>query len=248
MRQDGFFPENIQESFNKYFPYIMEVRKRLLFIAAIFVASGLFGFFYYEKIINIILSLLNFTGVNVAFTSPFQFFTLSINSGLLAGLIITFPLILWQVLTFIRPALTKKEYKIIVTLIPLTLVLFILGFFYGVAIMKYVIAIFYEKSVELNIGNLLDINLLLSKVIMTGVFMGLSFQFPIVLTMLMRLSVVKYKQFVKQRMLAYAVAVIFAAFLPPTDVLSLVFLTLPLVFLFELTLLLNKLLLKSHLI
>jgi sec-independent protein translocase protein TatC len=248
MEPEDIFSVNFQDGFNKYFPYLLEIRKRLMFIAAIFIVSGFFGFFYYEKIISIILNLLNLTGVNIVFTSPFQFFTLAINSGFLAGLIITFPLILIQFLTFIKPALTNKEYKTIVILLPLTIILFAGGFLYGVGIMKYVVAIFYQKSVELNIGNLLDINLLLSKIILTGVLMGLSFQFPAAMTILMRLKIVKYKDFIKQRLLAYSAAIIFAALLPPTDVISLAFLTIPLVMLFEITLVLNKVLLKTHLL
>ena len=219
MDTDDLLSINFQDSFNKYFPYLMEIRKRLMFIAAIFVVSGSVGFFYYEKIISTILRALNFTGVNVVFTSPFQFFTLAINSGILAGLLVAFPLILYQIITFIKPALTKKECKTIVSLIPITILLFVVGFFYGVAIMKYVVALFYQKSIELSIGNLLDINMLLSKIIMTGLLMGISFQFPLAMTILMRLKVVKYKDFIKQRLIAYAVALIFAALLPPTDIL-----------------------------
>ncbi|OGM14288.1 hypothetical protein A3A76_00195 [Candidatus Woesebacteria bacterium RIFCSPLOWO2_01_FULL_39_23] len=248
MEEESFLPATIQDSFNKYFPYLMEIRKRLFFIAAIFLVSGIFGFIYYEKIISTILHLLNLTGVNIVFTSPFQFFTLSINSGFLVGVIVSAPLIFAQILSFIRPALTKKEYKITITLLPVTIILFILGFFYGVSIMKYIVTIFYQKSQELNIGNLLDINLLLGKIITTGILLGVAFEFPIIMTILMRLNVIKYKDFIKQRFLAYCVAIIFAALLPPTDILSLMLLTLPLVMLFELTLILNKLFLKSHLL
>ncbi|PIZ99175.1 MAG: Sec-independent protein translocase TatC, partial [Candidatus Levybacteria bacterium CG_4_10_14_0_2_um_filter_35_8] len=47
--------------------------------------------------------------------------------------------------------------------------------------------------------NFLDINRLLSSILITGALMGMAFQFPIVLTVLMRLKVVKYKALVKQR-------------------------------------------------
>lgn len=248
MDKDGLLSTNFKEGYKKYFTFLTEIKKRLFVLAAIFVVSTFVGFFYYERIINLILGTLNFTGVNIVFTSPFQFFTLAINTGILVGLIVTFPIILFQLLFFLKPALTKKEYKLIVTLIPVTLLLFIIGFIYGVAIMKYIVTIFYQKSVELKIGTLLDINLLLSKIILTGSFMGIAFEYPIVMTVLMRLKVIKYEVFTRQRFVAYSVAIIFAAFLPPTDLLSLIFLTIPLLMLFELTLLLNKVLLKSHLI
>lgn len=237
----------LQDTINKYFPYLMEVRKRLLFIVSLFVVAAVFGFFYYERIITFILSFLSFKGINIVFTSPFQFFTLAINSGIFVGFLIIFPLILYQVLAFLKPALRAKEYKLIVVLLPLSILLFLGGFAFGIAVMKYVVAIFYQKSVELQIGNLLDVELLLSKIVLTGLFMGLAFQFPIVMTILMRLKIVKYRLFAGQRLFAYSFAIIFAALLPPTDILSLILLTLPLVIMFELTLILNRIVLKAHL-
>jgi sec-independent protein translocase protein TatC len=238
----------LQDTLNRYYPYLLEIRKRLLFIASLFLIAAVFGFFYYEKIVTFILSFLSFQGVNVVFTSPFQFFTLAVNSGIFVGLVIVFPLILYQLLAFLKPALKSKEYRLVVTLLPLSILLFLGGFAFGIAVMRYVVAIFYQKSVELQIGNLLDVELLLSKIVLTGALMGLAFQFPVVMTVLMRLRVIKYKSFIKQRFLAWSSAIIFAALLPPTDILSLVLLTLPLVILFELTLILNRFVLKAHLL
>jgi sec-independent protein translocase protein TatC len=244
---EGIIPAELQKTINKYYPYLMEIRKRLFFVAALFLISGIVGFFYFEKFVTIILKLLDVTGVNIVFTSPFQFIELAVNSGFIVGLVVIIPVTIWQLLSFLKPALRPKEYKLIVTLLPLSIILFAGGFIFGFAIMKYVITLFYEKSVQLEIGNYLDITFLLSKIVLTGILMGFAFQFPIVLTVLMKLKVVEYKEFVKQRILAWSISLIFAALLPPTDLLSLALLTLPLVILFELTLLLNRVFLKSHL-
>lgn len=246
MVSDTLFTPEIQSAINKYYPYLLEVRKRLLFIASMFLIAGLLGFFYYERIVSVLLATLNVPGVNVVFTSPFQFFTLAINSGILVGMAIMLPLAYIQLLSFLKPALTRKEYKLIVGLVPLSIILFVVGFGFGVIIMRFIITIFYEKSIELNVGNFLDISLILSKIVLTGVLMGVSFQFPIIITILMRLKVVKYEKFSKSRFFAYAISLVFAALLPPTDILSLIMLTLPLIILFEITLLLNKVVLKSH--
>ncbi len=218
----------------------MEIRKRLLFLASVFIVFSIAGFFYYEEIIALILRILNLGNVNIAFTSPFQYFTLSVNSAFLVGLIAVFPLLVYQFLLFLKPALKDREFKLVTILVPLAIILFVIGFAFGFAIMKYVVTIFYQKSVELKIGNLLDISLLLSKIVLTGILMGFAFQFPIIITALIKLKVVALKAFAKQRVFAYLVAVLFAAFLPPTDLLSLALLTLPLVMLFEITLILNR--------
>ena len=46
-------------------------------------------------------------------------------------------------------------------------------------VMRYVIVLFYKKSVELNIGNILDVSLLLSQILITSVLMGIAFQYPV---------------------------------------------------------------------
>ncbi|OGM11441.1 hypothetical protein A2W13_02580 [Candidatus Woesebacteria bacterium RBG_16_36_11] len=239
---------SLLEPYEKYIPFLFEVRKRLVFVVGIFLIASISGFFYYEKIVMFILKFLHLGGVNVVFTSPFQFFTLAINSGIVIGLIVVFPLLLSQVLSFVRPALKTKEYKLLLTLLPFSILLFVFGFGFGVSVMRYVIAIFYQKSVELKIGTVLDIELLLGKIITTGALMGLGFQFPIVMTVLLRLRLIKYKYFVKQRPMAYMIALCFVLLLPPTDLMSDIILTLPLVILFELTLILNRIVLKSHLL
>ena len=111
--------------------------------------------------------------------------------------------------------------------------------------MKYVIKIFLEKSQELNIGNFLDVSNFLSKVISTSALMGIAFQYPIVLAVLAQLKIIKYEFLKKQRAYAYTASLIFAALLPPTDILSLALLTLPLVILFEITLILIRITVKT---
>lgn len=239
---------SLEKSLNTYMPFLVEIRKRLFFVAALFITATLIGFIYYEKIIKLILSLFYLEGVNIVFTSPFQFINLAISAGMLVGLLFTFPLIIYQIITFLKPALNKKEFRTIINLLPISVVLFLAGIGFGIYIMRYVVLIFYERSTGLNVGNFLDISLLLSQIFITAILLGIAFQFPIVLTILMRFKLLKYKSLVKQRLLVYGLSLIFAALLPPTDLLSLVLMAIPLIVLFEVTLLLNKWVLKAHLL
>ena len=236
----------LDNSMVKYMPFLMEIRKRLFFTLAVFLIATILGFIFYEKTTKFILALFSIEGLNIVFTSPFQFISLAINSGLLIGFVAVLPLLMIQVLSFLKPALSSKEYKTVVLLMPIGISLFIVGFSYGVIMMKYMVGLFYEKSLSLDIGNILDINRLLSLILITAVLMGLAFEFPIVLTVLMRLKTIKYHTLVKQRIWAHMSALLFAVILPPTDILSLILLFLPLAMLFEITLLLNKVFLKSH--
>ena len=231
----------LQENVNRYLPFLMELRKRILFLFSVFLVFGIAGFIYYEKIISFSLRLLDLKQAQVVFTSPFQFLNLAISSGLLCGIAAIFPLLILQILSFLKPALKPKEYKFITYLAPISLLLFIFGFGFGAVMMKYVIDLLNRKALALNIGNFLDINTLLSTILLTSSLMGLAFQFPIVLTGLLRLKIITYKFLAKQRIFVYLALLLFVMLLPPTDVFTDFLLALPLAFLFEITLLLNKL-------
>ena len=237
---------SVIEKSEQYMPFLLEVRRRIIFAFAVFFVASALGFIYYEKIIRAILSAFELEGVNIVFTSPFQFINLAINSGFMVGAIVVFPLIIWQIILFTRPALTKQEFRLILSLLPLSILLFLSGMGFGVLIMRWVIMLFYAKSQQLQIGNFLDVSQLLSQVILTGVLMGVAFQFPIILTLLLKTGMVLYKNISDKRIIAYGLSLLFAAILPPTDVLSLIILTIPLILLFELTLALNKYILKTH--
>ncbi len=235
---------SLQDSVEQYLPFILEIRKRALFVIAIFLVFLAIGFLYYDRVIVFLLDVFAIEGVNIVFTSPFQFLTLAITIGMMLGCFFMFPMMLYQVLAFVRPALRPKEYKIILSLIPASILLFITGFSFGLIMMRLVLVLFYQRTVELDIGNVLDISQLFTQILATSVLMGVAFQMPIVLTLLLRFKIIKYSFLAKKRPFAWAIALAFAALLPPTDLFSLVLLTLPIIGLYEATLIINKLFLK----
>lgn len=233
-------PGELQSIAIKYSPFLMEVKKRLFFVLSVFMVAMIIGFTFYEKIIVFLIDILSLKGINIVFTSPFQFINLAISCGVVVGLVFVFPLIISQLLSFLKPALRNKEYKTVLAFLPFSIILFLIGFSFGAFIMKWQIQIFLGRSVALGIGNILDISHLLTTVILTSAMMGVGFQFPIVLLLLMRMGVIKHHQLAKQRPWVYLGSFMFALLLPPDSLLADFILTLPLVILFEFTLLLNK--------
>ncbi len=236
---------DLQNIINKFSPFMMEVRKRIFFTLSIFVIGMIGGFAFYEKIVKFLIDLLSLQGINIVFTSPFQFINLAISCGFVVGLVVAFPLIISQFMSFLKPALRPKEYKMVMGFLPFSIFLFLVGFAFGSIIMKWQIQIFLGRSVALGIGNILDISRLLTTVLLTSALMGIGFQFPVVLLILMRIGVLKHKQLTKQRPWVYLGSFLFALLLPPDSVLADIILTLPLVILFEITLLLNRILERS---
>lgn len=230
----------LKTALNRYSQYLQEVRRRLLFILCVFAASTFTGFFFYEKIIKFLINALSLSGVNIVFTSPFQFISLALSSGIACGIIVSFPLLTFQILRFLKPALKEKEFKLIVKLLPISLFLFLTGLIFGFLIMKWQISMFLERSVALGIGNILDISKLLSTVLLISTFMGVGFEFPILLILIMKLGIVKREKLSKIRMWVYLGSIFFAIVLPADSIIVDIILALPLIILFELTLLLAR--------
>ena len=225
---------------NKYSPYLADIRKRILFTLSVFAVAMLVGFVFYERIIKFLIDILALRGVNVVFTSPFQFINLAISCGIATGLVLIFPLVIYQILSFLKPALRVKEYKMVVGFLPFSISLFLIGFSFGVLIMRWQIQLFLAKSVSLGIGNVLDISRLIGTVLLVSVFMGIAFQFPIIILLLTRIGIIKYGQLSKQRLWVYLGSLIFSILLPLDSILADILLTLPLIIMFELTLILGR--------
>lgn len=229
----------ITELVDRYKPFVVEVKKRLMSLVIAFVGATLLGFIFYEQLIKLLIALLNLDGVNIVFTSPFQFINLAVSCGLALGLIVVFPLLVFQILSFVRPALKRLEYRMVKSLIPFAIFLFLVGFVLGVIVMRWQIEIFTSKSELLGIQNILDFSSLLSTILLTSAFLGVGFQFPIVLIVLQHYDIVNRKQLAKARKWVYLGSFMFALVLPPESIIADIFLSLPLIFLFELSLVLG---------
>lgn len=227
---------------DKYSPFFIEVRKRIIFTFFVFASATIVGFIFYEQIIKFLVNILSLRGVNIVFTSPFQFINLAISCGVSTGLVLVFPLLISQILSFLKPALREREYKMVVSFLPFSLFLFLAGFSFGAFIMRWQIQIFLATSVSLGIGNVLDISKLLTTVLLTSAFLGIGFQFPIALLLLMRAGIIDHNNLSSKRPWIYLSAFIFAILLPADSIMADILLSLPLIALFEITLIINRVL------
>lgn len=230
----------VDDAVSKYLPYLREIQRKLITLLIVILVSGVLGFLYYQKILSFILGTFNLKGVTIIMSSPYQFIDLAINTGIATGVIITFPLTIYYILGFLKPALIKKEYRMISRLVPLALILFVVGFGFGIWVMQFVINIYSQTAIDLNVSNLWDISRFLSQTIVMGLCLAMMFEIPIILTVLIKLNLIKKETIARNRRYYYAIIIVVAALLPPNDVISLSILTLAPVFLFELALLLNK--------
>lgn len=230
---------DFREFADKFQPYLFELRKHIIVIIALFVVGCVVGLFFSQSILYFVLSLFHFDGIKIITTSPYQFIDITFSISFLLGLLFACPYTLIRIYFFMKPALKEHERKFVISFIPFSLILFCVGFYFGLWIMQLVINLYTGLNTSNQITSFWDVQHFLSQIFLISFFTGVVFQLPIVISGLIRLHLYSYQQIASKRKIIYAVLVIIAVLLPSTDVLSLILETLPLFFLFELGLLLN---------
>jgi sec-independent protein translocase protein TatC len=230
----------IFELIQNYGPYLEDLKKRLYRSMIFFVIIFITGIFLSPRIIRFFLYVFRYNDVTVITNSPFQFFDLSISLSLDLALLITIPLVVANLYLFIRPAISKKEFRFLLSWLPISFFLFIFGFFYGFFTMHWAFYSLAQLNMDVGLVNLWDISLFLSGLILTSTLLGILFEFPIAISILMRFGILKRAFLIKHRKVAYAIMLIIVSLLPPTDGLSNIIMILPLIILYESSILFGK--------
>jgi len=220
--------------------HLEELRNRLI---VCFVAIGIgfaASYFFKEEIFDILMRPLKAvmkTGDKVIFTGlPEAFFTY-LKVSLLSGLMLAVPIILYEFWMFVAPGLYQKEKRLMTPIVLLSSF-----FFVGGALFGYFIVFPYGFEFFLSFSNdtiqaLPSMREYLSFSAKLLIAFGLAFELPLVLTFMARLGLVSVEFLTKNR--KYAILIFFAgaAMLTPPDVVTQIMMGVPLMALYELSIL-----------
>jgi sec-independent protein translocase protein TatC len=226
--------------------HLQELRKRLILS---FIAIGIGFFVCYalkEYLFNILSSpLINPkvmpSGGSLIFTSVSEAFFTYMKVAFIAGLMLTSPFILYQIWAFVAPGLYQKEKRYVVPFVLGGSLFFIMGILFGYFIAMPTIFKFLLGYATDFIKPMPSMKEYLSFSIKFLLVFGLVFEFPVVLVLLAKIGVINAKMLARQRKYAILLIFIFAAVMTPPDIISQVIMALPLIGLYELSILLSKL-------
>ncbi len=217
-----------------------DLRHRIYRGVILFIVFFCGGFLSAGIILKKILDIVHIDQVIVATSSPFQFADIAMDVGFFLAIIVSVPYIIGNFYAFIAPALTRREKIGLFKTIPLSAGLFIVGFLYGFFILYYALGLLASINVNLGIANFWNIGQFLSQVLVTSALLGLVFEFPLLLSFLVKLGIIPTQALKTNRRVAYFLTICLTALLPPTDGVSLLAMALPLVLLYEGTILVNN--------
>jgi len=165
-------------------------------------------------------------------------FTYAISMSLLGGVVLGFPFIFYQLWAFIKPGLKFKEKKMARGIVFYVSILFFSGILFGYFVVAPLsIQFFGSFQITGEIENIFTINSYMSTILSTVFYTGLFFLFPIVTYFLTRIGLFDAAFLRKYRKHAIVVILIIAAVVTPPDILSQVIVSIPILLLYEISIL-----------
>jgi sec-independent protein translocase protein TatC len=184
---------------------------------------------------------LNEINVNMQSNTVAGQFGVYVNILLIGGLIVAFPYVFWQFWKFIKPALKTNELNSTRGVIFWVSTLFFIGVLFGYFIVApYTINFFANFSIDENIKNIWTLASYFSTIVPLILGSGLAFQLPLVLYFLAKVDVISVAFLKKYRKHAILIIVIATSAITPPDMLSTIICSIPLVLLYEISIILCK--------
>ncbi len=164
------------------------------------------------------------------------------------GFILAFPYILWEFWKFIKPALYEKERKNAKVFISVSSLLFFIGVLFGYyVIVPMSINFFATFTVSPEIKNEFNITSYISLIKTSVIACGLFFELPIIIYFLTRLGLITPKFLKDYRRYAVVIVLILAAIVTPPDVVSQIIVSIPLLILYEISIIISTFVYKKRL-
>ena len=231
--------------------HLTELRKRLLWSFIILFLVFCISFYFADELFYFLakplVDLFDIDkGQGFIYTALQEAFFTELKVAFFFALFVSFPLISIQIWKFIAPGLYKNEKTVFLPFLIATPVLFFIGgamVYYVVSPIAWKFFLSYQNAnysegipirLEAKMGEYLSL-------MMRFIFaFGLAFQLPIILTLLTKVGMVTPDSLVKFRKYAIVLAFLSAAFLTPPDPFSQISLALPIIVLYEISIILSR--------
>jgi sec-independent protein translocase protein TatC len=222
-----------------FIDHLEELRRRIIVVLIVFAVAFIPAYIYHSKILEFLMNPLQ--NKHLIFLEILEPFLVNVKLAFFGASIIAIPVLVYQVLVFISPALSARIRK---SLLPLTIIFFVL--FAGGVVFSYKLMVPISLRWLLNQGANLSQALSVNKYIsFVGWFLlgsGIVFELPLILLFLIKVKILTVPRLRHQWRVVYIVILLICAIITPDwSPVTMGILAVPMILLYELSLLLARL-------
>jgi sec-independent protein translocase protein TatC len=218
-----------------------ELRKRLIIILGAFMVLFILAFVYVQDIYQWLVQDLE---VQLAILGPSDILWVYLMLSCVVAISGSIPIAAYQIWLFVRPALKDTEQKVTLAYIPSLFLLFIVGISFGYFIIFPIVFQFLLSMSEGMFMTFFTTEKYFKFLLNMTLPFGFLFELPVVIMFLTSLGVLNPYRLQKIRKYSYFVLIVTAVLITPPDFLSDILVVIPLIFLYECSVLLSKVVYK----
>ena len=225
--------------------HLKEMRNRLVVCLIVFLVAAVVCFTYSAKIIEAFTNLGAPAGYSFVAIGPSEKLMVYFNTSLIAGLVIAIPVIAYEIFNFCSPGLKPKEKSFTLFGMIFGSIFFVVGVIFAYKItlpfmLKFLISFGGESIIEAQISIEKYVAFLLTIFVIFGVI----FELPVLSVILTVLGIIKPNWLVSARKVMIVLIFVIAAIITPPDPTSQIMVAIPIILLYELSIILSKVVYK----
>ncbi|MCR8643595.1 twin-arginine translocase subunit TatC [Paenibacillus sp. N1-5-1-14] len=231
------------------FDHIGELRKRLIWVLVFLIIGMAVGLYIAKPVLLYLQQLPPANGMKWHVFSPWDSLRLYMSFALVIGFIVTMPVLMYHLWAFVSPGLRDVERGAALMYMPFAVVLYLLGLAFGYFVV-FKMAFHFSTSIAGNLQVEETYGAAQYFSFMFNIIIPLSilFELPIVVMFLTKIRLLNPARLAKFRKLAYMVLVILAAVITPPDAISAILVFVPMVVLYEFSVLLSGIIHRKQLV
>lgn len=221
--------------------HLQELRKRFLWcFVLVLVAFFAIASYWSETLVELLSAPVKAKGIQFIYVGLAEALVAQLKVAFIAAVVVASPFIIWNIWSFIKPALYDNEKKYVLGFTFASVILFILGVAFGYMVVFLSAITFFVYMGQDIATPMLSISDYVSFLFGFVIPFGLVFEMPIISFVLARMGLVTAKSLSAFRKYIVLVIFVVAAFLTPPDVFSQCLMALPMLILYELGIIVVK--------
>lgn len=217
-----------------FLEHLGELRVRIMRALYGLLAGTLIALPFSQTLVDWLARPVTKLGYELVFTAPAEAFWVQMKVGLIAGVFISAPVILWQVWAFIAPGLHEHEKKYAAPFVIVGSLMFILGGAFSLFVVTPYALNFLLGYARPGLRPMITIQNHIDFLLKFTLAFGIVFELPLALTLLARMGVVNSRMLARNRKYAILGAFVAGAILTPTpDAFNQTLMAGPLILLYE---------------